>query len=105
VYVAPYKSFAEYWPKGLYPDGDALRKALSDHRDEKLEAQLRRFGTSLPDVKHTLADLTITWRSIDEVRRDVLDEVAITNFDPQQPALEVYGKLLAGFEKELQRWQ
>jgi hypothetical protein len=105
VYVAPYKSFAGYWPRGLCADVDALRRALLDHRDDKLEAQLRRFGTSLIDVKHALGDLTISWRSVHDMRQDVLEEMASSDVHVPQPGAEVYAKLLAGFEKELQRWQ
>lgn len=104
AYVAPYTSFSDYWPRRAHEDVSSLKAGLASYMDVKLEGLLRRFGLSLDEVKNAAEEVTITWRSIAEIRGDILQEIAVQEALAPSRSHEVYTKLLQGFEKELQIW-
>jgi hypothetical protein len=105
VLLAPYESFADFWPQRAYADTDSLREGLQKFGDPKTDAKFRGFGLSLDEVKASLDDFEITWRSVRDVRREVTQELKRVAALEPMPAREVYRKLLSGFENELRRWQ
>jgi len=62
VFLAPYETFADFWPRKAHPDAPSLKDAARKHDDPDLDRKLRRFGTSLDEVKAHLDDFHITWK-------------------------------------------
>src|SRR5262249_3259966 len=76
VFLAPYATFAEFWPRKAYADPAVLKEALMRFDDPAVDRKFKRFGTSLEAAKASLQDLEISWRSVRDVRRDVRSELA-----------------------------
>jgi hypothetical protein len=105
VFVAPYEKFADFWRDREYADIKGLRQALRKVNDLKMDGKFRRFGVSLDQVKASLDQIEIAWRSVRDMRRDVSAELKRVSALEPLPAREVYRKLLSGFETELRHWQ
>lgn len=86
-------------------DVSSLKDAARKHDDPDLDRKLRRFGTSLGEVKALLDDFHITWKSIRDLRREVGEELPRVSAEGPSASGEVYRKLLSGFEMELLHWQ
>ncbi len=104
VFLAPYESFAHFWPGRAHADEATLKNAARKYIDPNLERKLHRFGTSLEEVKAHLDDFEITWKSVQDLRHEISAELRRVEAERVSASGEVYVKLLSGFEQELGRW-
>lgn len=105
VFLAPYETFGHFWIGKAHADADRLKDAARQYDDPILDSKLRRFGTSLDEVKARLDEFHISWKSVRDLRREVTEELQRVGAEGPSASGEVYGKLLSGFERELYRWQ
>ncbi len=104
VFLAPNETFAQFFKGRRHADVPSLKEAARQYEDPKLNGKFVRFRTSLDEVKTHLDDFQITWKSVRDLRHEIVEELRRASAEAPSASGEVYCKLLSGFEMELERW-